>query len=59
MIVAEMRRKFDEVRTETRRLEAELNKNKKQEEALREEEAQLRRHINDAKSVDIFLFRIC
>lgn len=51
MIVAEMRRKYDEVKTETRRLEAELNKNKKQEEALREEEAQLRRHINDAKSV--------
>lgn len=31
LVVAEMRRKYDEVRTETRRLEAEMNKNKRHE----------------------------
>jgi DNA repair exonuclease SbcCD ATPase subunit len=49
--VAETRKRYDEVRTEAVRLEGELDKQRRQCEALREEETHLQQHISGTKKV--------
>jgi hypothetical protein len=56
-LVADTRRRYDEVRTEAVRLEAELDKQRRLSDALKEEESHLQQHIAGTRKVLPHSFR--
>ena len=53
MIVIEMRKKYDQIKTDTSALEAEIDKNRKTIDLLKAEEDQWAQHNNNARNVDM------